>query len=76
MSVEQHEEEHEIVIKLTGASADRYVKLMEACGTEDAELVMKNALQLYEDAIRERIAGRKLFLKPGKGKFVEYKIFG
>ena len=76
MSVEQQEDNNEITIKLTGNSADRFVRLMEVCETEDGEEVMKNALRLFEDAIKEHQAGRKLYLKPGKGKFTEYKVFG
>jgi hypothetical protein len=64
-----------VQLELPPQSYDRLAQLKEKTEATSYAEVLKNALRLYENIIRQHEAGRRMYMKGEDGVLVEYAIF-
>jgi IS1 family transposase len=65
-----------VQLELPERSMTRLSSLKEATESSSYAEVMKNALRLYEDVIKEVEEGKELLLKDRDGNVYPYRVFG
>lgn len=64
-----------VQVELPDQSMSRLVSLKDKTEAASYAEVMKNALRLYEDLIKQFEDKKTFFLKDSSGKEIEYRIF-